>query len=281
MSTPTYLKVDIDSNLIDTLHTFISTVPGWSVDKYTSGDELYINNTSEDGTIGYYSVKYIDKDIGVSAYLQCYANLGFDDGLAVDEQPGVMSNSNGAAAWKLEFVYAVGRLGVAHLMADENYLLMSTSKSGNIKESRHVYMGILAKHFAYTGGNIILGSTRVNNAPTMVYYHDGNDGYWYTVDGGIFADSGGVASDINVIDYTSTYYVVDGIKNTMKFKPYELFIEYDGGFAPIGFIRNFWEATNTATSFYFPPYSKMVFNGVTYMAMPQTFMYSDVFITII
>lgn len=244
-STPIKQRYVGEINIIAELYTFIQTVPGWTVDKYVTDTELYIHNTSSvDAEIGYWSFAQ-DAASTYRGTLKRYANTGFNTSNAVDAQPGVLENITEVAYHYVDYTYN-GMKCLVDFIANEEFLVIYTivPDAQIVFTTSLLYSGVAAKAYSWSaGGPVIYGSQRsATSVPYYaLYFDDGTTGaQWYTSENGVFS---GYELAVNYIQYSTA----DGVQfskadNSFKFYPFELFVEYDGGYAPVGYIPYMWYA---------------------------------------
>ncbi len=202
MSLTKTVYTDPNINPISELHTTILATAGWSVDKYVTDDELYINHTAEDGTIGYYSFKLTSPDTR-SYRISCYCNLGFNAGDDYYEQPGVYTNSTPAVSnIYIDIGKNIDMKEFSIVIGSESILLHSKRLIGrlSVNEGYSAYLGILKKSTSYTGGNIAYGSHQTGISPEMIVYYEGT---WYSNDGGVFIATEGVGAYFDKIAFSN------------------------------------------------------------------------------
>jgi len=218
---------DPGTNPMAELHTVVSGKAGWTIDKYVVDDELYINHTAVDGTIGYYSFKLSSPDTR-SYSISCYCNTGLDTGQTYEQQPGVLTNSTPAVSnVYVDIGKNLDRKDFSIIIGSEHVLLHSIRDVSitTINTGYSAYVGILSKSTSYVGGNIIYGSHQTGVSPEMIINYEGT---WYSNDGGIFIATDGVESYFNKIAFSNNN-MFNYNTRSIKLRTHGVYIETSTG----------------------------------------------------
>lgn len=203
MSLTKITYTDGSINPLSELNSFVTATAGWVIDKYIVDDELYINHTAVDGTIGYYSFKFSQPDVRYGR-ITCYNNTGFDTGQAVDTQPGVFTNSTPAvSAIYVDIGSSSDKKAFSIIIGTECIMLQSkrTISMLSVNVGYSAYLGILKKPISYVGGRISYGSHKIGVSPNMIIFYEGT---WYSNDGGIFIATVGQESYFDKISFSDS-----------------------------------------------------------------------------
>ena len=266
---PTKQRISDFTNIVAEMNTFLTGVAGWVIDKYVTDSELYIHTTSAaDSTVAYYSMQLVAVDSYQQA-LVIYPNTGFNTGSLVDAQPGVPTNASGALSYKIVHGTSLNyREGF--LVANENFFFVTCMMPlyENLHNYDYCYGGNVDKDFAFTGGQFLAGNAPYEaSSPPSTMYYDNGVADWYTEDGGAFADVGGKALVINQVHYDASAAVGYSHANThLNAVPMVLFVEHDGGFAPLAQVHKLGKVVNLNN--HLIPYGEIRIANVDYLSVP-------------
>lgn len=243
----------------------------------TTSNELYIHTIAGDTSAAHYSftteayTDYIQR-------LVIRPSLGFDASLAIDAQPGAPTNSGGTMAYTVNHG-TLDNFREGYIVANDNFFLVSATLPTYFLRwtFTYCYGGNVDKDFVFTGGQFIQGSNPHGaNTPPSAMYYDNGVGEWYTQDGGAFADVGGKALVINQIDYPSAEFSYSHLNAAMVVNPRVLFVEHDGGFAPLARVHKFGFIYNNNDQLC--PYGEVRLQNVQYLTIPTGTMESNHYI---